>query len=117
MNFSAFDIRRNLRVRLLLIGSLPLLLITALLTGYSIHSRHGDILRRVEESGARMIDYLSSTLDFALYSSNLSLLKNMADTVAAIPGIRGAIFLDDLGMSLLQDLVNIRGRGLSAIIP
>lgn len=94
MNFSAFDIRRNLRARLLVIGSLPLLLITALLTGYSIHSRHGDILRRVEESGARMIDYLSSTVDFALYSSNLSLLQNMADTIAAIPGIRGAVFLD-----------------------
>ncbi|MGE3295812.1 MAG: ATP-binding protein [Porticoccaceae bacterium] len=94
MNFAAFDIRRNLRLRLLLIGALPPLLITALLTGYGIHSRHGDILRRVEESGARMIDYLSSTVDFALYSSNLSLLKNMADTIAAIPGIRGAIFLD-----------------------
>jgi two-component system sensor histidine kinase BarA len=94
MKFAAFDIRRNLQLRLLLIGSLPLLLITALLTGYSIHSRHGDILRKVEESGARMIDYLSNTVDFALYSSNLSLLANMADTIAAVPGIRGVTFLD-----------------------
>ena len=94
MKFAAFDIRRNLQLRLLAIGSLPLLLITALLTGYSIHGRHGDILRKVEESGAHMIDYLSKTVDFALYSSNLALLTSMADTIAAVPGIRGVTFLD-----------------------
>ena len=94
MKFSALDIRRNLQLRLLLIGSLPLLLITALLTAYSIHGRHGDILRKVEESGARMIDYLSHTVDFALYSSNLAQLKAMAESIAAVPGIRGVIFLD-----------------------
>ena len=94
MKFSALDIRRNLQLRLLVIGSLPLLLITALLTGYSIHGRHGDILHKVEESGAHMIDYLANTVDFALYSSNLSQLKTTAESIAAVPGIRGVIFLD-----------------------
>ena len=94
MNLAALDVRRNLQLRLLLIGSLPLLLITALLTAYSIHSRHGDALRKVEEAGVRMTDYLSNTVDFALYSNNLTLLKSMADGIAEVPGVRGVAFLD-----------------------
>lgn len=94
MKFRSFDIRRNLQLRLLLIGSLPLLLITALLTAYSIHSRHGDTLRRVQEAGVRMIDYLSNTVDFALYSNNRKLLRSMADGIAEVPGVRAVAFLD-----------------------
>ena len=74
MSRSGRTLRGSMQLRLLLIGSLPLLLITVLFTAYAIYSRQGDILHRVESFGERTAGYLANTLDFAFFALDLLLL-------------------------------------------
>jgi two-component system, NarL family, sensor histidine kinase BarA len=91
---SPSGVRNNLQLRLLLIGSLPLLLVTALLTSYAIFIRQGDALHRVESFGTRTADYLANTLDFAFFVLDAAMLAEIAADIEGVPGIRGVGFLD-----------------------
>ena len=84
----------RLQLRLLLIGSLPLLLATGLFTSYAIFSRQGDPVQRVELFGVRTADYLAQTLDFALFSKDPAVLGSIAGDLQAVPGILGVVLLD-----------------------
>jgi len=84
----------SLQLRLLAIGSLPLLLLTVVFTAYAIFSRQGEVFAKVEEHGVRTADYLANTLDFVLFSNELPVLASIAADVSAVPGIRGVAFLD-----------------------
>lgn len=84
----------SLQLRLLAIGSLPLLLLTVVFTAYAIFSRQGEVLAKVEEHGVRTADYLANTLDFVLFSNELAVLASVAADVSAVPGTRGVAFLD-----------------------
>ena len=92
---------QSLQARLLLIGSLPLLLITSLLTATNIYIRQGDITATMNQSGHHMVDHLSRTADFALYTNNQSLLASMASSVERMPNILGVAFLDSKRRVLL----------------
>lgn len=84
----------SLQLRLLAIGSLPLLLLTVVLTAYAIFSRQEEVFAKVEEHGVRTADYLANTLDFVLFSNELAVLASVAADVQEVPGIRGVAFLD-----------------------
>ena len=94
MSRSGRTLRGSMQLRLLLIGSLPLLLITVLFTAYAIYSRQGDILHRVESFGERTAGYLANTLDFAFFALEPSMLADIAADIQAVPGIQGVAFLD-----------------------
>lgn len=84
----------RLQVRLLLIGSLPLLLATVLFTSYAIFSRQNDLLQRTESFGVRTAEYLANTLDFALFAKDPAVLASTATDIQSVPGILGVAFLD-----------------------
>ena len=84
----------SLQLRLLVIGSLPLLLLTVVFTAYAIFSRQGEVFAKVEEHGVRTADYLANTLDFVLFSKELAVLASVAADVQEVPGTRGVAFLD-----------------------
>jgi two-component system sensor histidine kinase BarA len=84
----------SLQLRLLAIGSLPLLLLTVVFTAYAIFSRQGEVFAKVEEHGVRTADYLANTLDFVLFSNELAVLASVAADIQEVPGIRGVAFLD-----------------------
>lgn len=94
-------LRQSLQARLLIIGSLPLLLITSLLTATNIYIRQGDITATMNQSGHRMVDHLSRTADFALYTNNQSLLVSIANSIERMPNILGVAFLDSKRRVLL----------------
>ena len=94
MSRSGRTLRGSMQLRLLLIGSLPLLLITVLFTAYAIYSRQGDILHRVESFGERTAGYLANTLDFAFFALEPSMLADIAADIQTVPGIQGVAFLD-----------------------
>ena len=84
----------SLQLRLLAIGSLPLLLLTVMFTGYAIFSRQGAVFDRVQEHGVRTAGYLANTLDYALFSNDAAMLDSVAADIQAVPGMRGVAFLD-----------------------
>ena len=95
-------LKRSLQARLLIVGSLPLLLITTLLTTTNIYIRHNDITTAMNQSGRRMVDHLSRTAEFALYTNNQPLLINMAYSIEQMPNILGIAFLDSSRRMLLS---------------
>lgn len=94
MKPASLGVRHNLQLRLLLISSAPLLLVTVLFTSYAIFIRQGDALHRVESFGTRTADYLANTLDFAFFVLDAGMLADIAADIQAVPGIQGVGFLD-----------------------
>ncbi len=94
MSRSGRKLRGSIQLRLLLIGALPLLLITVLFTAHAIYSRQGDILHRVEIFGERTAGYLADTLDFAFFAREPSMLADIAADIQTVPGVQGVTFLD-----------------------
>ena len=112
-------LRKNLQARLLVVGSLPLLLVTALLTTSNIHNRQTDITATVNQSGRRITDHLSRTVDFALYTNNRTLLASMANSLDQIPNILGVAFLDNERRLLVPSasFPNVKTIDLSQPLP
>lgn len=101
MKWLARVLKRNLHIRLLAIGALPLLLITSLLTTLNIYNRQADLSETLNLSGQHMVDHLSRTTDFALYTNNQPLLINIVRSIEQMPNILGVAFLDSRREQLL----------------
>ncbi len=95
MNQIRKAVGQSLQTRLLIIGVLPLFLITGLLTATHIYNRQTDIKAMLDESGHRIAEHLSRTTDFALFTGNRSLLVSTAQSIEQMPNIRGVAFLDN----------------------
>ena len=80
--------------RFLAVALLPLLLITGLLSFYTIEARWSDLTKGLYQSGEMTSDYLATISDFALYSRNTQLLLTTAHSAVRVPDVTGVAYLD-----------------------
>ena len=85
----------SIHQRFLVIALLPLLLITGLLSAYTIDARRNDLSENLKQSGDMASDYLSTISDFALYSQNSEMLLNIARSATNLPDIASVGYLNN----------------------
>lgn len=84
----------SIHQRFLIVALLPLVLITSLLSIYTIDARRSDLSVSLNQSGEMASDYLSTISDFALYSRNSDMLLNIALSATNLPDIASVGYLD-----------------------
>lgn len=84
----------SIHQRFLAVALLPLLLITSLLSFYTINARWSDLSQSLNQSGELTSDYLATISDFALYSKNTQLLSATAQSAMRLPDVAGVVYLD-----------------------
>lgn len=84
----------SIHQRFLAVALLPLLLITSLLSFYTINARWSDLSQSLNQSGELTSDYLATISDFALYSKNIQLLSATAQSAMRLPDVAGVAYLD-----------------------
>ncbi|HCO59475.1 MAG TPA: hypothetical protein DIT58_04720 [Porticoccaceae bacterium] len=97
MSFYRVSIMPNnhsLRRRLVLATTVPLLVLTLLLTATTVTERDRGIVNRLQEFGGGIATYLASVSDFALYSSDRQLLNALVTATMGQEGVKGIAFLD-----------------------
>ena len=80
--------------RLLLLTSVPLILLTTLLTFKTISDEQLKVSLEYYDLGLTTTEYLAATSDFALYSGNEQLLDNLARSMSSLAQIDGVTFLN-----------------------
>jgi two-component system sensor histidine kinase BarA len=85
---------RSINNRLFILGLLPLILITILLTWQTVASRRAEMAYTLQEVGHQTANYLANIADFALYAGRMDLLQSLATSTSSIPTIYGVGFLD-----------------------
>ena len=85
---------QTLRGRLLLLTSLPLVLLTVLLTVKTVIDERVEVKREYHDLGSTAATYLAATSDFALYSGNAKLLGILAKSMSELPQVDGVTFLN-----------------------
>jgi two-component system, NarL family, sensor histidine kinase BarA len=84
----------SIHQRFLVVALLPLLLITSLLSFYTINARWSDLSQSLNQSGELTSDYLATISDFALYSKNTQLLSATTQSAMRLPDVAGIAYLD-----------------------
>lgn len=92
----------SIQHRFLAVALLPLLLITMLLTLYTVEARRNDLSQNLMRLGDASSSYLATISDFALYSGNMKLLSDTASSAMRIPDVAGIAFLDSNNTLLLS---------------
>ncbi|WP_461520997.1 hybrid sensor histidine kinase/response regulator [Porticoccus sp.] len=88
-------LRKSIHQRFLATALLPLLLITSLLTLYTIEVRRSDLSANLLRTGDTSSSYLATISDLPLYSRNLKALAETATSALHISDVAGIAFLDD----------------------
>lgn len=84
----------TLNGRLVLATSLPLLVLTILLSTNSVFERQRDLTDRLHQMGSRISGSLATISDFALYSGNEKLLRSLANASSRVEDVSGVAFLN-----------------------
>lgn len=84
----------SLQRRLVLATTVPLLVLTLLLTATTITERDSGIVDRLRDLGGSIVISLASASDFALYSSDRELLNTLVAGTEKQDDVAGVAFLD-----------------------
>ena len=71
--------------RLLITSLLPLALLCVVLASYMISSQRSVLLANLHNTGSVAAQQISSNAEFALYSNNQQMLKELGESVLDIP--------------------------------
>jgi len=82
----------SIHSRLLFTSLLPLILLCMVLAGYMISSQRVVLLTNLKNIGNVAIQQLSSNAEFALYSNNEEMLRDLGESVLDIPAVEGVTF-------------------------
>lgn len=85
---------QTLHGRLLLLTSVPLILLTVLLTMSVFSDERFDVQREYQDAGVAVATYLAATSDFALYSGDDAFLNTLATSMSELVQIDAVIFLN-----------------------
>lgn len=85
---------RSIHRRFLVAALVPLLLITGLLSFWSIEARKNDLSESLHQSGEMASDYLASISDFSLYSHDTETLSNIAHSAIRMPDVKSVAYVD-----------------------
>lgn len=80
----------KIRTRAFLLGLLPALLVSVVLTGYHLHSRLNDLETTVSQQGVAMARHLASAAEYGVLSGNTDALGKLLDQAMEEPGVTGA---------------------------
>ncbi|MBV1931359.1 MAG: response regulator [Porticoccaceae bacterium] len=84
----------TLQNRLVVATTVPLLVLTVVLTSVTMLERDKAITERLQQSGRSIALYLASVSDFALYSANKPLLNSLLTATDRLDGVSGVTFLN-----------------------
>lgn len=82
----------SIHSRLLITSLLPLILLCFVLAGYMISSQRVVLVSNLKNIGSVAVQQLSSNAEFALYSDNEKMLRNLGESVLDIPSVKGVAF-------------------------
>ena len=82
----------SIHSRLLFTSLLPLTLLCMVLAGYMISSQRIVLLTNLKNIGNIAVQQVSSNAEFALYSNNEEMLRDLGESVLDIPAVKGVTF-------------------------
>lgn len=86
--------RGDIRVRVLLLATLPVLLTTLLLVAVSVHDRLQDVEDGLVERGRSLASQLAVASEYGLFSGNIDALDTVLAGVLREPGVVGGLIRD-----------------------
>ena len=94
MKFAKFLGQTSIQRRFLLVTLTPLLLVTILLTVYTVKARQQDAQDELLSAGNDAASYFATAAEFPLYAGNQEALKELTSAINQLRYISGAIVLD-----------------------
>ena len=82
----------SIHSRLLFTSLLPLTLLCIVLASYMISSQRIVLLTNLKNIGNIAVQQVSSNAEFALYSNNEEMLRDLGESVLDIPSVEGVTF-------------------------
>jgi two-component system sensor histidine kinase BarA len=82
----------SIHSRLLFTSLLPLTLLCIALASYMISSQRVVLLTNLKNIGSVAVQQVSSNAEFALYSNNEEMLRDLGESVLDIPSVKGVTF-------------------------
>ena len=82
----------SIHSRLLVTSLLPLTLLCVVLASYMITSQRAVLLENLLNTGSVAAQQISSNAEFAVYSNNQKMLRDLGDSVLDIPAVNGLLF-------------------------
>ena len=80
----------RIRTRAFLLGLLPTVLVSALLTAYHLHTRLTDLDATAMQQGIAMARHLASSAEYGVFSGNRAALGKLLDQAVTEPGVASA---------------------------
>ncbi len=80
----------KIRTRAFLLGLLPTLLVSGVLTAYHLHSRLTDLEATAMQRGSAVARHLASSAEYGVFSGNRAALGKLLDQAMAEPGVASA---------------------------
>ncbi|MDD5181341.1 MAG: PAS domain S-box protein [Gallionellaceae bacterium] len=87
--------RSGIQQQTLLVALIPIVVMTLLFTGYSTFVRFADLDRTLLERSQLVANQLAFTSEYAIFSGNMTLLRQDVDAVLALPDVQSVVVLDD----------------------
>ena len=94
MKWPSITDNSSIQHRLLLVTLVPLLVVTLLLTYYTVKVRQTDAFNELYNSGRDAADYFATAAEFPLYSGNLEALSELTISINEVGYVSGAIVLN-----------------------
>ena len=82
----------SIHSRLLITSLFPLTLLCIVLASYMIGSQRTVLLTNLHNTGSVAAQQISSNAEFALYSNNQKMLRDLGESVLDIPAVNGLLF-------------------------
>ena len=82
----------SIHSRLLITSLLPLTLLCMVLASYMISNQRVVLLANLKNIGSIAVQQVSSNAEFALYSNNQAMLRDIGESVLDIPSVKGLAF-------------------------
>lgn len=82
----------SIHSRLLFTTLLPLTLLCIVLASYMVSSQRTVLLTNLKNIGSIAVQQVSSNAEFALYSDNKEMLRDLGESVLDIPSVKGVTF-------------------------
>ena len=82
----------SIHSRLLFTSLLPLTLLCIVLASYMVSSQRTVLLTNLKNIGSIAVQQVSSNAEFALYSDNEEMLRDLGESVLDIPSVKGVTF-------------------------
>lgn len=84
----------SIHSRLLITSLLPLTLLCIVLASYMISSQRAVLLANLHNTGSIAAQQISSNAEFAVYSNNRKMLRDLGESVLDIPAVNGLLFFN-----------------------